>query len=64
MDQNVLNFMQSFWKYLANFYVVAPSWRVGALSYEESWINPWRVFQFVRINGINFNPLIFGLGTI
>ena len=28
---------------LANFYVGAPSWRVGAPSYEETWIRPWFV---------------------
>ena len=26
---------------VANLYVSTPSWRVGALSYGESWIRPW-----------------------
>ena len=39
-DQNFLNFMQFFWENLVNLYVGAPSWRVGAPSYEESWIRP------------------------
>ena len=40
-DQNFLNFMQFLGGNLANLYVGAPSWRVGAPSYEESWIRPW-----------------------
>ena len=31
---------------LANLYVGVPSWRVGAPSYEESWIRPWGSLPF------------------